>query len=94
MLNRRTWEAYPIDCMKAMGNIYGNGSQTCHLKGKTYRDAQMEEIVHSVVVEQTPKHEVIYGSEPVREKCAEDETAAERQSPRASGCEVPTSSQG
>jgi hypothetical protein len=23
----RTWEAYPIDCMEILGNIYGNGSR-------------------------------------------------------------------
>jgi hypothetical protein len=26
MLNCRTWEACPIDCMKALDNIYENGS--------------------------------------------------------------------
>jgi hypothetical protein len=36
---RRTWEACPIDCMETLGNIYGNGSQTCRPKGKTYIDA-------------------------------------------------------
>jgi hypothetical protein len=25
--NRRTWEACPIECIKALGNIYGNGSR-------------------------------------------------------------------
>jgi hypothetical protein len=39
MLNRRIWEACPIDCTEALGNIYRNRSQTCHPKGKTYRDA-------------------------------------------------------
>jgi hypothetical protein len=38
MLSWRTWKACPIDCMETLGNIYGNGFQTCHLKGKTYRD--------------------------------------------------------
>jgi hypothetical protein len=41
MLNRRIWEACPIDCTEALGNIYGNRSQTCRPKGKTYRDAKL-----------------------------------------------------
>jgi hypothetical protein len=40
--------------------------QTCHPKGKTYRDAQLGEFVHSVVVEQLPEHSLVgvnpYGS--------------------------------
>jgi hypothetical protein len=80
--------------MKDMGNIYRNGSQTCHLKGKTYRDAQLGELIHSVMVEHTPEHEVIYGSEPAGEKRKEGETAAECQPPRASGCQAATSSRG
>jgi hypothetical protein len=41
MLNRRTWEAYLIDCTEALSNIYMNGSQTCRPNGKTYKDAQL-----------------------------------------------------
>jgi hypothetical protein len=78
MLNRRTWEACPIDCTEGLSNIYGNGSQTCYPKGKTYRYAQLGELIHSIVVEHTPKHEVIYGSKPVGEKHGEGETGAER----------------
>jgi hypothetical protein len=47
-----------------LGNIYESGSQTYCLKGKTYRDVQLGEHIHSIVVEHTPEHEVIYGSEP------------------------------
>jgi hypothetical protein len=36
----------------------------CHPKGKTYRDAQLGELVHSTVVEQLPEHELACGSEP------------------------------
>jgi hypothetical protein len=57
------------------------------LKGKTYRDAQLEELAHSVVVEHTPEHEVVCGSKPTREKRREGETAAEPQPPQASGCD-------
>jgi hypothetical protein len=53
--------------MKTLGNIYGNGSQACRLKGKTYRDAQLGELVHSVMVELAPEHEVIYWREPTGE---------------------------
>jgi hypothetical protein len=56
-----------------MGNIYGNRSQTCHLKGKIYRDAQLGELVHSVVVEHAPEHEVVCESKPVGEKHGEGE---------------------
>jgi hypothetical protein len=91
MLNQRTWEACPIDYTKALGNIYRNISQSCHPKGKTCRDTQLEELVHSVTVEHAPEHKVIYGSEPVGEKRGEDEIAVERQSPHASGCEAATS---
>jgi hypothetical protein len=92
MLDRKTWEACPIDYRKALCNIYGNESQTCHLKGKTYRDAQLEELVHSVVVEHAPEHEVVCGSKPIGEKHGEGKTVIEWQSPRASGCEVTTPS--
>jgi hypothetical protein len=63
--------------MEALGNIYGNRSQTCRPKGKTYRDAQLGELIHSVAVEHTPEHEVICGSKPAGKKHRECETAAE-----------------
>jgi hypothetical protein len=94
MLDRRTWEACPIDCTEGLGNIYGNGSQTCRPNGKIYRYAQLGELVHSVVVKHTPEHEVICGSKSAGEKHKEGETAAERQPPRAPGCEAATSSRG
>jgi hypothetical protein len=77
-----------------MRNIYGNISQTCRPKGKTYRDAQLGELIHSVTIEHAPEHEVACGSKPAGEKRGEDETDAERQPSRASGCEVTTSSRG
>jgi hypothetical protein len=77
MLDRRTWEACPIDCAEGLGNIYGNGSQTCHPKGKTYRYAQLGELVHSVTIEHASEHEVICGTKPAWEKHGEGETAAE-----------------
>jgi hypothetical protein len=83
-----------IDCTEGMCNIYGNISQICHSKGKTYRYAQLGELVHSVVVEHAPEHEVACGSEPTGEKRGEGETAAERQPPRALGCEAALSSWG
>jgi hypothetical protein len=67
--------------------------QTCHPKGKTYRDAQLEELVHSIAVEQLPEHELACGSEPAWER-EEGEAVAEQQPPRASGCEAATSSLG
>jgi hypothetical protein len=94
MLNRRIWETCPIDYTQALDNIYENGSQTCCPKGKTYRYAQLGELVHSVVVEHAPEHKVICGSEPAEEKHGEGETAAERKPPQASGREAATSSQG
>jgi hypothetical protein len=33
-------------------------------EGKTYRDAQLGELVYSVAVEQLPEHELACGSEP------------------------------
>jgi hypothetical protein len=62
-------------------------------EGKTYRDAQLGELVHSVMVEQLPEHELICGSEPALEH-KEDEAVTERQPPRASGYEATTSSRG
>jgi hypothetical protein len=94
MLNQRTWEACPIDCTKALGNIYENRFQTYRPKGKTYRDAQLEEIVHSIMVEHASEHEVVCGSEPAGEKREEGETAAKWKALRALGCEAATSSCG
>jgi hypothetical protein len=67
--------------------------QTCHPKGKTYRDAQLRELVHSVAVEQLSEHELACGSKPAWER-GEGETVAEQQPPRASGCEAATTSRG
>jgi hypothetical protein len=71
--------------MKTLGNIYRNGSQACYPKGKTYRDAQLGELVHSIAVDHMPEHEVACLSEPVGEKCGEGETVAGRQPLQASG---------
>jgi hypothetical protein len=78
MLDRRTWEAYPIDYTKDLDNIYGNGSQMCHPKGKNYRYAQIGELAHSVTVEHALEHEVICGSKPAWEKHGESEIVAEQ----------------
>jgi hypothetical protein len=78
MLDRRTGETRPIDCMKSLGNIYMNGSQTYRPKDKTYKDAQLRELVHSVAVEHASENEVICGRKPTGEKCGEGVTAAER----------------
>jgi hypothetical protein len=48
------------------------------MKGKTYKDAYLGELVHYVAVDHASEHEVICGSEPTGEKHGEDETAAER----------------
>jgi hypothetical protein len=65
--------------------------QTCHPKGKTYKDVQLEEFVHFIAVEQLLEHELACGSEPAWE-CREGEAVAEQQPPRALGCEAATSS--
>jgi hypothetical protein len=78
--------------METLGSIR-EWIQTCHPKGKTYSDAQLGELVHSVAVEQLPEHELACGSEPAWEH-GEGEAVAERQPPRASGCEAATSSWG
>jgi hypothetical protein len=44
MLDQGTRETHPIDCTESLGNIYKNVFQTCHPKGKTYRDAQLEDL--------------------------------------------------
>jgi hypothetical protein len=94
MLSRRIWKACPINYTEALNNIYRNESQTCHPKGKTYRDAQLGKLAHSVGVDHVLEHGVVYRSEPAREKCGEDETATGRQPPRASGYEGATPSWG
>jgi hypothetical protein len=76
MVDQGTREACPIDCTEGLGNIYGNGSQIYHTKGKTYRYAQLGELVHSVVVKHAPEHEVICVSKPTGEKHGEGETAS------------------
>jgi hypothetical protein len=73
MLDQRAWEACPIDCMRVLDNIYGNRSQTCRSKGKTYIYAQLRELVHSVTIEHVLEHEVICGSKPAGEKHGEGE---------------------
>jgi hypothetical protein len=67
-----------MDCTEGLDNIYGIGFHTCRLKGKTYKYAQLGELVLSIAVEHAPEHEVIYESKPAREKHGEDETATER----------------
>jgi hypothetical protein len=67
--------------------------QTCHPKGKTYKDTQVGELVHSIVVEQLPEHELACGSESAWEH-RECEAVAEQQPPRASGFEDNTSTRG
>jgi hypothetical protein len=94
MLDRRTWKACLIDCTEGLVNIYGNGSQIYHPKGKTYRYAQLAELDHYITVEHALEHKVIYGSKPTWEKYGEDETAAEQQPSRASDREAATSSRG
>jgi hypothetical protein len=94
MLDRRIGETRLIDCTESLGNIYRNGSQTCRPKGKTYRDAQLGELVYSIVIEHVPEYEVICGSEPTWKKRGEGETAVERWPPRASGCEAAMSLRG
>jgi hypothetical protein len=64
--------------MDGLGNIYRNGSQTCCPKGKTYKYAQLAELVQSVAVEHASNHEVICGSKPAGEKHGEGETAVEQ----------------
>jgi hypothetical protein len=63
---------------KSPGQQYENRSQTCHPKGKSYRDAQLGVLVYSVKVEHTTEHEVIYVRDPVGEKRGEGETVAKR----------------
>jgi hypothetical protein len=74
MLSRRTWKACPIDCTRALGNICWNGSQTCHPKGKTYRDAQLGDLARSVAVNHMMEHGAVCRSEPAGEKRGEGET--------------------
>jgi hypothetical protein len=94
MLDRRTGETFSIDCTEALGNIYGNESQTCRSKGKLIETLNWGELVHSVVVEHVPEHEVVCGSEPAGEKHEGGEIAIEQQPPRALGREIATLSLG
>jgi hypothetical protein len=64
--------------METLGKIYGNGYRACHPKGKTYRDAQLDELVHSIVVKHAPEQGIVCGREPAGEKCREGETATEQ----------------
>jgi hypothetical protein len=63
------------------------------VKGKTYRDAQLGELIHSVAVEQLPEHELACEREPAGER-GEGEVVAEQQPPRASDYEAVMSSRG
>jgi hypothetical protein len=67
--------------------------QICHPKGKTYRDAQLGELVHSVAVEQLLERGLACGSEPAWKR-REGEAVAEQQPPRATGCEAVMSLRG
>jgi hypothetical protein len=60
-----------------LGQYIRERIQTCHPKGKTYRDAQLGELIHSVAVDQLPEHELTCGSEPTWER-GEDEVVAEQ----------------
>jgi hypothetical protein len=77
MLDRIIWEACIIDCTEGLWNIYRNGSQTCHMKDKTYKYAQMGELARFVTVEHALEHKVICGSKPAGKKHREGETVAE-----------------
>jgi hypothetical protein len=71
--------------MEILGNIYGSISQPYHPKGKTYRDAQIGELVHSVMIEHALEYGVAYRGEPVGEKRGEGEISTERQPPCPQG---------
>jgi hypothetical protein len=71
--------------METLGDIYENRSNACHPKGKTYRDAQLGELVYFITVEHASEHGVVYRGEPIEEKHGEGETSAEWQPPCASG---------
>jgi hypothetical protein len=77
MLDRRIRDIRMIDYMESLGNVYRNMSQTFRPMSKTYRDAQLGEIVHSVAVEHAPEHKIVCGSKLAGEKHGEGETAAE-----------------
>jgi hypothetical protein len=68
--------------MKFLGKIYRNRSQIYCSKGKSYRDAQLGELVHSITVEHVSKHEVVCGSKLAWEKHREGVTAANQQPSR------------
>jgi hypothetical protein len=67
--------------------------QIYYMKDKIYKDVQLRELVHSVVVEQLLEHELACGSEPAWER-GEGESIVEQQPPRTSDCEATTSSRG
>jgi hypothetical protein len=50
--------------MEILGNIYEKGTQICCSRSKTYRDAQLGELIHSFTVEYASEHEVICRSVP------------------------------
>jgi hypothetical protein len=75
MLDWRTGEACLIDYTESLGNIYESRSQTHCPKGKTYRDAQLGEHIHSVAVEHVSENKVVCGSQPIGEKCGEGAVA-------------------
>jgi hypothetical protein len=86
-------ECMPNLLYENLGEDMRERIQTRHLKGKTYRDAQLEELIHSVAVEQLLEHELACESEPVRER-GEGKAVAEQQPPRALGYEATASSWG
>jgi hypothetical protein len=80
-------ECMPNLLYENLGEDMRERIQTRHLKGKTYRDAQLGELIHSVAVEQLLEHELAW-------ERGEGEAVAEQQPPRASACEAAMSSRG
>jgi hypothetical protein len=76
MLDRRTWEACLIDCMKGLRNIYGTYPKHVARRVKLTYMLSWESF-HSIVVEHEPEHKVICGSKPIGEKHEEGETTVE-----------------
>jgi hypothetical protein len=54
--NRRIREACPIDCMKILDNMYGNGSMHVIRRVKHTEMLNWGEFVHSVAAEQLLEH--------------------------------------
>jgi hypothetical protein len=81
MLDQRTGETHLINCMESLDNIYGNGFQTYHLKGKAYREGEFRELVHFIAIEYASEQEIICGSKPAGEKRGEGKIASEQQPP-------------